>query len=90
VIAVALIDGEVTPYQFLKERIRRPDARELLMKVNTHTNFPLKTLWRAVDYLDPYTSVYPDKMPVKVSITLNSGEELSRSVNISKDSLPVR
>ncbi|SDF72858.1 MmgE/PrpD family protein [Chitinophaga filiformis] len=78
VIAVALIDGEVTPDQFLKERIRRPDVQELLRKVSTHTNFPLKTPRKVVDYLDPYTSVYPDRMPVKVTIKLDNGEELEQ------------
>jgi 2-methylcitrate dehydratase len=78
VIAVALIDGQVLPNQFMKERIRRPDVQELLRKVNTNTNFPLKTPRKVVDYLDPYTSVYPDKMPVKVTVTLNSGEELEQ------------
>lgn len=78
VIAVALIDGTVGPDQLLKERIRRPDVQELLRKVSTHTNFPLKAPRKVVDYLDPYTSVYPDKMPAKVVITLNSGEELEQ------------
>ncbi|MCF6407884.1 MmgE/PrpD family protein [Chitinophaga filiformis] len=78
VIAVALIDGVVGPDQFMKERIRRPDVQELLRKVETHTNFPLKTPRKVVDYLDPYTSVYPDKMPAKVTITLNSGEEVEQ------------
>jgi 2-methylcitrate dehydratase len=78
VIAVALIDGQVMPDQFVKERIRRPDVQELLRKVNTHTNFPLKAPRKVVDYLDPYTSVYPDKMPVKVTVTLNNGEELEQ------------
>lgn len=78
VIAVALIDGKVMPDQFTKERIRRPDVQELLKKISTNTNFPLKAPRKVVDYLDPYTSVYPDKMPVKVTVTLNNGEELEQ------------
>lgn len=78
VIAAALIDGQLMPDQFAKERIRRADVQELLQKVKTHTNFPLKTPRKVVDHLDPYTAVYPDKVPAKVTITLNSGQELEQ------------
>src|SRR6202044_229359 len=59
-LAVALIDGGVTPAQFKPERIAQPDVQSLLKKVSTRPN-------------DEFTAQYPRKMPAKITIRLNDG-----------------
>jgi 2-methylcitrate dehydratase len=76
-VAVALIDGEVYPEQFLPERINRKDVQQLLQKVFVHTGFPLHKPVTVAGILDPYTQVYPDKMKSKVTIHLSSGKKLT-------------
>lgn len=75
ILAVALIDGQVMPEQFVIARIRRPDVQELLNKVKVHTVLPVKTPHKLMDILDPYTQEYPDRLPAKVTITLENGKE---------------
>jgi 2-methylcitrate dehydratase len=64
-MAVALIDGEVTPAQYLQERIERRDVAELM-----------RCVW--VRSYDPYTERYPEKMPSRVTLLLRDGRELTR------------
>lgn len=75
--AVALIDGEVYPEQFLPERIVRNDVQELLKKVNVHTGFPIHKPLKLSGMLDPYTHAYPNKMMSHVEIKYHDGTTLS-------------
>ena len=59
-LAVALLDGEVTPAQFTPERIRRDDAQRLLRRVSVR---PLQRL----------SEDFPRLMPCKITVTLRDG-----------------
>jgi 2-methylcitrate dehydratase len=63
-IAVALLDGEVGPAQFLPARIASADVQELLRKVQIS---PSEALSRR----------FPGEMPVEIRITLRDGRVLS-------------
>src|SRR5579862_2130073 len=66
-LAVALIDGDVTPAQFKPERIIKPDVQGLLKKVSVRPNHE-------------YTEVYPGKMPAKITIRLQDGKLIEHEV----------
>ena len=55
--AVALLDGDVTPAQYLPERIRKEDVQTLLRKI-------------FVKPVDEYSKRFPDRMPVRLIVTL--------------------
>jgi 2-methylcitrate dehydratase len=63
-IAVALLDGEVSPAQYTPERIAREDVQSLLRKVMIH---PDKALSRR----------FPTEMPCRITIELKDGQTLS-------------
>jgi 2-methylcitrate dehydratase len=63
VIAVALLDGEVTPAQYSPERIQRSDVQTLLRKVIVHPN-------------EEYSASFPQEVPCKVTIHLDGGRVL--------------
>jgi 2-methylcitrate dehydratase len=75
--AVAVLDGEVWPEQFESERIKRADVQELLKRVTVRPRSRLRGPRKLVERIDPYTRVYPEHMPVKVTIRLRNGRELS-------------
>lgn len=62
-VAVALLDGEVTPRQFLPERIARQDVQRLLHTVRTLRD-------------DEFTRRYPDETPVRVVVEMKDGRSL--------------
>jgi 2-methylcitrate dehydratase len=64
VIAVALLDGEVTPAQYVPERIRRNDVQTLLRKV---------TIRPAPEY----SASFPQEMPCRVTVHLG-GDQILR------------
>jgi 2-methylcitrate dehydratase len=66
-LAVALLDHDVTPAQFTPERIARPDVQQLLKKVSARPN-------------DQYTEEYPSKMPAKITIRLQDGTTIENEV----------
>jgi 2-methylcitrate dehydratase len=66
-IAVALLDGEVSPRQFTAERIRQTDVQELLRRVSVHST-------------SAYSQRFPNEMPARVAIRLRDGRTLSREV----------
>ncbi len=72
-VAVALIDGKVTPQQLVPERIVQEDVQQLLKKVKIDTVFPVHKPVKLVGMLDSYTAQYPDKMCSKVTIHLKDG-----------------
>lgn len=72
-VAVALLDGEVTPRQFLPERIRRPDVQALLHRVTVRPKTIVDKPKPLVERLDPYTRRYPDEMPCHIMVALRDG-----------------
>jgi 2-methylcitrate dehydratase len=63
-IAVALLDGDVMPGQFVAERIHRADVRELLRKV-----------W--VRPSDELSRRFPQELPCRVNVRLKDGRNVS-------------
>jgi 2-methylcitrate dehydratase len=63
-IAVALIDGAVTPQQYEPQRILKPDVQELMKKVTIKPNAAM-------------SARFPLEMPCKIDIELNDGSKLS-------------
>ena len=64
-LAVALIDGDVGPEQLRTERIRRPDAQELLTRIHIRPDAAL-------------TVRYPHATPVRIKVTLRDGRQVFR------------
>src|SRR5690348_15354313 len=62
-LAVALLDGDVSPAQYAPERIVREDVQNLLRKV---TILPDEALSKR----------FPDQMPCRIAITLKDGRAL--------------
>ena len=63
-VAVALLDGEVSPAQYTPERIMRQDVQTLLRKVTTRPN-------------DEMSKRFPAEMPCRIHIVLKNGQSLS-------------
>lgn len=76
VIAVAILDGEVTPQQFTPQRINSDDVQAMLRKIKVHTKFPLTKPRTLIEHIDPYTIAYPDKVDTHVKIVLKDDKEL--------------
>lgn len=74
-LAVAAIDGEVYPEQFLPGRIKNEDVQQLLQKVEVSTKFPVKEPRKLVSHLDPYTKEYPDKLMGEIVVTTSNGKK---------------
>ncbi len=62
-IAVALLDGEVMPEQFMISRILRPDVQELLQKVTIRPS-------------EKMSAQFPETMPCSLNIQLQDGKSL--------------
>jgi len=76
ILAVAVLDGDVWPAQYRKERIVRDDVQQLLrrVKVRPHSLVPgLRSKW-----LDTYSWKYPDEMPCRLTVTLNNGRAITK------------
>jgi 2-methylcitrate dehydratase PrpD len=67
-VAVALMDGALTPRQLWKERIRDPRIHELASRV-TLTEDP------------GMSRAYPGKWPVELTVRLRNGERITRRVD---------
>jgi 2-methylcitrate dehydratase len=63
-VAVALLDGQVQPEQFATPRINAPDVQDLLRRVSVRSNAA-------------FTRKIPNEMPVRLSVRLRTGRELS-------------
>ena len=63
-VAVALLDGQVTEAQYTAARIASPDVQTLLKKVRTKP-------------ADDLSKLFPARMPVRMTITLNNGQKSS-------------
>ncbi|QBD77590.1 MmgE/PrpD family protein [Ktedonosporobacter rubrisoli] len=62
-VAVALLDGEVTPAQYAHERIVKADVQQLLRKVIIRPNETL-------------SKRFPKEMPCHIHVSLNNGQAL--------------
>jgi 2-methylcitrate dehydratase len=65
IVAVAILDNQVMPAQYLPERIERQDVQTLLRKVNVRP-------------LDSFSRRFPAEMPSRIQITLNNGQVLTK------------
>src|ERR1700704_1260193 len=63
-VAVALLDGEVTPRQFVPDRILKKDVQQLLHKVRTLRD-------------DEFTKRYPQETPCRVVVELKQERALA-------------
>lgn len=63
-VAVALLDGDVSPAQYAPERIRRADVQSLLRNVSIQPDEAL-------------SKRFPTEMPCRISISLKDGRTLS-------------
>ena len=63
-VAVALLDGEVTPAQYLPARIRAADVQALLRRVTVRPE-------------DGFSRRFPAELPCRVRVTLRDGRELT-------------
>jgi 2-methylcitrate dehydratase len=63
-LAVALLDGEVTPKQYTPKRIARQDVQTLLRKVQVHPN-------------EEMSELFPEAMPCRLNIVLKNGRTFS-------------
>lgn len=68
IVSVALLDGEVTPRQYLPERIARNDVQSLLRRVNVYPDEQL-------------SSRFPTAMPCRVTVRLRDGKVIERSAD---------
>jgi 2-methylcitrate dehydratase len=65
--AVAMLDGDVMPAQFVPERIMRNDVQQLLKKVSVRPD-------------QEFTEQYPRKMLAKITIRLQDGKVIEHEV----------
>src|SRR5271156_3922170 len=66
-LAVAMLDGDVMPAQFKRDRIARADVQQLLKKVSVRPDHE-------------FTELYPAKMPAKISVRLQDGSVIEHEV----------
>ncbi len=66
-VAVALIDGQVTPAQYLPERIARADVQTLLRNVHVRP-------------ADDLSARFPREMPCRIRVTLDDGRQLTMEI----------
>jgi 2-methylcitrate dehydratase len=62
-VAVAILDGQVTPEQYQPERIQRQDVKTLLRQVHIRPSAA-------------YSQRFPDEMPCRITVLLHDGRQL--------------
>jgi 2-methylcitrate dehydratase len=67
ILSAALIDGKVSPDQYVPQRIRRSDVQALLRKVQVYPS-------------EEFSQRFPNAMPCEITIHLKSGKTLSKAV----------
>jgi 2-methylcitrate dehydratase len=65
IVAVAILDDQVMPEQYLPKRIERPDVQSLLSKIRVRPSAE-------------YSRRFPDEMPCRITISLNDGRILTK------------
>jgi 2-methylcitrate dehydratase len=68
ILSAALIDGKITPEQYMPKRIGRSDVQSLLRKVQVSAS-------------KEFSSRFPDTMPCKITVHLKSGKTVTRAVD---------
>ena len=74
-VAVALLDGEVWPDQFVREQINRKDVQGLLKRVYVMVPVPEEDE-QLIKQTDPFTEKYPKEVCARVTVRLKNGEEI--------------
>ncbi|MHB1159470.1 MAG: MmgE/PrpD family protein, partial [Chloroflexota bacterium] len=64
-VAVAILDGQVMPEQYLRERILRPDIQNLLRRVSVRPS-------------DDFSRRFPDEMPCRITVHMKDGRSLAK------------
>ena len=64
IVAVAILDDQVLPPQYLPERISRKDVQSLLRKVEVHPR-------------DEFSQRFPAEMPCRITISLEDGQQFT-------------
>ncbi len=64
--AVALLDGNVLPQQYLPQRIQQADVQSLLQKVTVEPN-------------DSLSQRFPEEMPCQLTVLLQNGQKLRKT-----------
>jgi 2-methylcitrate dehydratase PrpD len=67
-VAVTLLDGEMTPRQLLKDRLRDPKVHELASRVSVVDDATM-------------TAAFPNEWPAQIVIRLRGGEVIARRVD---------
>jgi 2-methylcitrate dehydratase len=67
-VAVALLDGELTPRQYTQKRINSDDVQSLLKKVKVSPS-------------EEKTDRYPEEMPTRIEIRMRNGEKITKEKN---------
>ena len=67
ILAVAILDNQVTPEQYRLERIRRPDVQGLLRRVTVRPN-------------TAYSERFPNEMPCRIAVRLRDGRTLIKEM----------
>jgi 2-methylcitrate dehydratase len=64
-LAASILDGEVTPEQYLPQRIQSADVQSLLRKVSVRPE-------------PAYSARFPDEMPCRITVSLRDGRVLTK------------
>jgi 2-methylcitrate dehydratase len=64
IVAVAILDDQVLPPQYLPERIKRNDVQTLLRKVNVHPRAD-------------FSQRFPAEMPCRITVSLKDGQQFT-------------
>ncbi len=64
-VAIAILDGQLMPEQYLSDRVSRPDVQNLLRRVTVRPDREL-------------SQCFPDQMPYRFTVRLLDGRELTR------------
>ncbi len=67
ILAVAILDGQVMPEQYLVERIRRSDVQQMLRRVKVSPNAS-------------YSERFPNEMPCRITIRLRDGRTFAKEM----------
>jgi 2-methylcitrate dehydratase len=67
-LSVALIDGKVTPEQYMPQRIMGNDVQALLKKFQVHSS-------------KEFSSRFPNTMPCEITIHLRNGKAVTKAVD---------
>jgi 2-methylcitrate dehydratase len=88
-VAVALLDGEVGPFQLEPARIERADVQALIQRVRVRTPSHLTRPRAVAEHLDSFTRHYPEQVEARVTVRL-SGDRTYSTVVEDHEGFPTR